>query len=657
MSLEVIFIVTLDRIIAGEVWVGIGKADFPMNRGSFKYKEKIYMKRRLHVISCGEQGNTTILNVEDTSHTITGEIVIKQEEERFLWRIELNNKEINRLWINFKTDEDERIYGCGECFSQFNLKGEKVRIWVAEHQNAKRITEKIVKEKLRGKRPDKKLPFPQYESYYAQPTFVSSKKYMVHIDTNSYVAFDFRKLDTHTLYIRDLSPIWFINGNSFEEISQKSSQFLGRQKRLPPWIYDGVVLGMQGGTQVVEQKLKLAKDKGVEVAAVWCQDWQGCRITSFGYQLMWNWQWDKKLYPDLPRKISKWKEEGIRFMGYINPFLAVEKELYEYASKEGYCVKDKEGKDYLVKITTFPAAMVDLTNPKAYEWIKGIIKDNMIALGLSGWMADFGEYLPTDCVLASGEDPQVIHNRWPALWAKINREAIEETNNLEEVFFFTRAGSTETIKYSMMMWNGDQHVDWSIDDGLSSVIPATLSLAMSGYGITHSDAGGYTTVSHMRRSKELLMRWEELCCFSPLFRTHEGNRPKDNVQYDDDDELLTHLALFSKIHKNLGAYLKACVKRQEEEGIPVMRPIFYHYDEEWAYDETYAYLLGRDILVAPVLKERQIEKSVYLPQDEWIHLFTKKEYSGGLAIVEAPLGKPPVFIRKNSEVGRKISLI
>jgi alpha-glucosidase len=43
--------------------------------------------------------------------------------------------------------------------------------------------------------------------------------------------------------------------------------------------------------------------------------------------------------------------------------------------------------------------MVDLTNPEAYDWIKTIIKDNLIGLGLDGWMADFGEYLPTDCVL------------------------------------------------------------------------------------------------------------------------------------------------------------------------------------------------------------------------------------------------------------------
>ena len=232
---------------------------------------------------------------------------------------------------------------------------------------------------------------------------------------------------------------------------------------------------------------------------------------------MWNWEWDQELYPGLDKKIAEWKEEGVRFLGYINPFIAIEKDLYAYASEHGYCVQDREGKDYLVTITTFPAAMVDFTNPEAYEWYKGLIKENMIGLGMGGWMADFGEYLPIDAVLYSGEDPAIIHNQCAAIWAKMNQEAVAECGKEGQVFFFTRAGHTGTIAHSHMMWTGDQHVDWSIDDGLPAVIPATLSLAMSGYGIAHSDVGGYTTIMHMRRSKELLLRWEgNECIFTTL---------------------------------------------------------------------------------------------------------------------------------------------
>lgn len=501
------------------------------------------------------------------------------------------------------TNPKEHIYGCGETYSELDLKGQNVRIWVAEHQNTGRISKKIIKEKLLGKHPDKKLSFDKYESYYAQPTFVSSDKYYVHCDINAYSEFDFTDAGKITLYFQEPPVIITDSGQDFAEVSRKLTGLLGRQKALPDWLYDGVILGIQEGTDVVDAKIKKAKEAGVPVVGVWCQDWSGCRRTGFGYQVMWNWEWDQELYPGLDKKIAEWKEEGVRFLGYINPFIAIEKDLYAYASEHGYCVQDREGKDYLVTITTFPAAMVDFTNPEAYEWYKGLIKENMIGLGMGGWMADFGEYLPIDAVLYSGEDPAIIHNQWPAIWAKMNQEAVAECGKEGQVFFFTRAGHTGTIAHSHMMWTGDQHVDWSIDDGLPAVIPATLSLAMSGYGIAHSDVGGYTTIMHMRRSKELLLRWEEMNVFSPLFRTHEGNQPVNNVQFDDDEELLAQLAKCGRMHVALKDYLKGLVAEEISDGTPVMRPLFYHYDEAEAYTEKTEYLLGRDLLVAPVYEE------------------------------------------------------
>lgn len=606
---------------------GVGEASFPMNRGSFKYIEKLTMKKKIEA--------------NDQNVTIT------RDGKRLHIHINYGSDTYNRFWVTFPVGKKEHFYGCGETFSEFDLKGQNIRIWVAEHQNANRISKKIIRQTLLGKRPERKQRFSKYESYYVQPTFVSSAKYYVHVDGNCYMEFNFKTDGFVTLYMRGNCDIEIGAGESFAEVSRLLSETLGRQQAIPDWLYEGVILGMQEGTAVVDQKLALAKAHGVPVKGIWCQDWSGCRRNNFGYQVMWNWCWDKELYPELDQRIKEWKKEGIRFLGYINPFLAIEKEIYAYASEHGYCVKDKEGKDYLVTITVFPAAMIDFTNPEAYDWYKNLIKENMIDLGMGGWMADFGEYLPPDCVLYSGEDPQLMHNQWPAIWAKMNREALVERGVEKEVFFFTRAGYTESIRYSTMMWNGDQHVDWSVDDGLPSVIPATLSLAMSGYGITHSDAGGYTTIMNMTRQKELLMRWEEMNVFTPLMRTHEGNQPSRNVQYDSDEELLEHLAKMGKLHASLSDYIKACVKEETDCGTPVMRPLFYHYDEQKAYTEMTEYLFGRDLLVAPIIKEGATKRTVYLPEDEWIHFFTKQEYHGGEYEIEAPIGQPPVFIRKS----------
>ncbi len=637
-----------------EVSIGSGENQFSMSRGSFKYKQKISGKRKLTLQNQEKTEDGYLLTYVDPKGSSAKEqvhqfAVTQQGSQIRLAYVGEEKPGVNRYWLTFATNPKEHIYGCGETYSELDLKGQNVRIWVAEHQNTGRISKKIIKEKLLGKHPDKKLSFDKYESYYAQPTFVSSDKYYVHCDINAYSEFDFTDAGKITLYFQEPPVIITDSGQDFAEVSRKLTGLLGRQKALPDWLYDGVILGIQEGTDVVDAKIKKAKEAGVPVVGVWCQDWSGCRRTGFGYQVMWNWEWDQELYPGLDKKIAEWKEEGVRFLGYINPFIAIEKDLYAYASEHGYCVKDREGKDYLVTITTFPAAMVDFTNPQAYEWYKGLIKENMIGLGMGGWMADFGEYLPIDAVLYSGEDPAIIHNQWPAIWAKMNQEAVAECGKEGQVFFFTRAGHTGTIAHSHMMWTGDQHVDWSIDDGLPAVIPATLSLAMSGYGIAHSDVGGYTTIMHMRRSKELLLRWEEMNVFSPLFRTHEGNQPVNNVQFDDDEELLTQLAKCGRMHVALKDYLKGLVDEEISDGTPVMRPLFYHYDEAEAYTEKTEYLLGRDLLVAPVYEEGAKSRKIYLPSDVWVNIFDGKEYAGGHMIVEAPIGKPPVFVRKDSK--------
>lgn len=633
----------------------IGSATFSMFHGSFKHKDRQRNKTILSLSYLRAEGSRAYATLSSFDGTPVLDVVLSVSGDllKITPRL-ISDAGYNRFTLRFPAARDEQFYGCGEQFHSFPLRGDKLRIWVAEHQNAKRITKKILLEKLRGKRHSKIDSSLSYESYHVQPTFVSSACRFFHSDFSGHMLLDFSDGSFISAELRGLAPIYVGFADDFPALSELLSSLLGRQPPLPLWVNGGFIAGIQGGTAVVNKKLEALKDAGAKTVGVWCQDWEGCRITSFGKQLMWNWQYDPLLYPELPASIEKWHGEGIRFLGYVNPFLAVEGALYKEAAEKGFCVKDKKGVDYLVKITTFPAAMVDFTNPAAYEWLKDIIKTNMIGIGMDGWMADFGEYLPTDCVLYSGENPEEIHNRWPAIWARLNREAVEETGNLGKLFFFTRAGFTESVKYSTLMWNGDQHVDFSIDDGLPSVIPASLSMGLCGCGLTHSDVGGYTTIMHMKRSKEVLLRWAEMNAFSPLFRSHEGNRPNDNVQFDADGELLSHFAVFSRIHAALSPYLRALMEENALHGTPLMRPLFYHYSEPECFNEGYSYLLGRDLLVAPVIKEGAISRRVFLPNDSWIHLFTEAEYSGGVYDIPAPIGTPPVFVRKNSPRCREL---
>ena len=621
--------------------VAVGQSEYSMSHGSFKILEEIDQTVPVFAKSLSLEGNTAIIKAN------SGLMRIIAEDNRFRF-IPEGFSRYNRLLITIPVAEEQGVYGSGEIFTEFNLKGHKVNVWVAEHINAAQITKKLLKQGVGIKNSTRKQAFGKYETYYAQPTFISSKKYFYHSFTTARCKFVFTNPDKTLIKTDEIAPFCIGFGENFEEVLENLTSLLGRQPALPEWVYDGMILGVQGGTDVMLQKLATAKKAGIPVTGLWIQDWEGRRVTAVGKQLFWNWEWDKELYPNLDTVIGDLREEGVRVLGYINPFLAVEKPLYKEASEKGYCVKAKDGSDYLVTITTFPAAMVDFTNPDAYQWIKNIIKKNMIEFGLSGWMADFGEYLPTDCVLFSGEDPEKVHNTWPAIWAKINREAVEESGKLGEILFFTRAGFSETPRHSVMMWCGDNHVDFSLDFGLPSVIPAMLGMACSGFGLSHSDIGGYTSFFNLKRSEELYMRWCEMNAFSPLMRGHEGLNPDINAQFDASNTVLSHGAKFTKIHVALAPYLKKLVLENAATGVGVIRPLFFYYDEARAYHESYEYLLGRDLLVAPVLEPAAQVRKVYLPEDEWIHLESGKEYSGGIYTVPAPVGEIPVFVRKNA---------
>ena len=143
-------------------------------------------------------------------------------------------------------------------------------------------------------------------------------------------------------------------------------------------------------------------------------------------------------------------------------------------------------------------------------------------------------------------------------------------------------------------------------------------------------------------------------------RTHEGNRPDDNVQLYSSGEIIARAARLSHIHTALLPYMKHCMQLNSDEGLPVMRPLFYDApDEERAYDrDAYSYMLGGDVLAAPVVEPGAAERRVWLPAGEWVHIWTGERFSGGEICVPAPLGEPPVFYKPTSafaELFRSIS--
>jgi alpha-glucosidase len=629
------------------VFVGAGEETIDMYRGNFQIDDYIVERIPLRFASITKQDDSVQIQLRHSKndHDVLS-IQFQRDQDGLRASFDLKDDTVNRFWIRIHADKEEKVYGCGEQLSYLNLRGKNFPLWTSEPgvgRNKKTYTtwQADVKDKAGGD---------YYNTNFPQPTFISTQKYFCHVDTTAYADFDFRQESFHELQIWEVpTSILFECGSTYKDLVTRLTARLGRQPELPEWTYNGIWLGIQGGTDVVEKKLDHALSKGLKIGAVWCQDWQGKRMTSFGKRLMWNWQWNANEYPNLDTKIHEWKEQGIKFLGYINPYVAKEGSLYKEAKENGYLATKEDGSDYLVDFGEFYCGVVDFTNKDANKWYVSVIQTNLIDFGLDGWMADFGEYLPTDVKLANGLPAKIMHNAWPAIWAKVNHDAVKESGRWGDIVYFMRAGFTGNQGYCPLLWAGDQSVNWSLDDGLASVIPAALSAGLTGCGISHSDIGGYTSLHGNKRSKELLLRWTEMAAFTPVMRTHEGNRPDDCFQFDGDEETLLHFVKMTDVYVELAPYLKHLGKVNAAEGIPVQRPLFMEYEQDsTAYDIQYQYMLGSDILVAPVHEQGKDTWEVYLPKDEWVHFWSGKEYQGGHIEVVAPIGQPPVFYRKNS---------
>lgn len=623
-----------------ELYGATGEATYQMKRGTFKTKDHVKHRQKLTFEACVEgiywyTANQERLGIQvetRTQHTIVSF---------------LNQTSWNRLWLKLPALETEHFYGCGEQFTELDLKGKKVTIWVSEHHSVGKIVRKFLREKIFGVNPHYKGHFKNQQTYYAQPTFLSSRKYLIHVEADGYQQYHFDRKQTILSFREIPKKIHILRADDVLSLSTLTSNLLGRQPRLPKWTEQGVILASQGGMEALRSHIKTSKQHQIPLIGIWSQDWSGNVITAFGYQVYWNWQVSDTLYPQLKAEIAAMAKQNIHFLGYINTFLKEDSPLYLEAKANQFLVRTQNEAIYHIKSTTFQAGIIDLTHPGAWDWIKQVIKTNLIDLGMKGWMADFGEYLPTDAKIYEG-DATLVHNVWPSLWAKVNYEAIQESGRQDELFFFTRAGYTQTMKYSNTMWAGDQHVDFSREYGLPSAVVSSLSMATIGIGVNHSDIGGYTTILHMKRSKELLIRWLEMNVFSPVLRCHEGNQPSKNAQYDFDSETLQAFHHLGHIFQQLSPYLSNLKDHYELSGYPIIRPLFFHYDEAWTYTEQTQFLYGSDVLVSPVCLPNQKEKVVHLPNDEWIQFITKTPYSGGKHTIPTPLGQVVAFYRAAS---------
>ena len=549
----------------------------------------------------------------------------------------------DRVTVRFQAEPGETVWGGGEQMSYFALSGRRFPMWTSEpgvgRDKTTELTRMMDAAGMAGG--------DYWTTNYPQPTFLTSRWLAVHLDASCYSVLDFTDPQTHVVEVWSNTARFelFAADGPLALVSALSTRF-ARQPALPEWACGGAIVGLKQGLASFE-RLERFIEAGTVVSGLWCEDWAGIRETSFGRRLFWDWKRSDARYPDLPARIAALRERGIRFLAYANPYLAVDGALFLEAREAEYLALTQDGSEpYAVDFGEFDAGVVDYTNPAAADWFADrILGREMLDIGIDGWMADFGEYLPTDLKLFDGSDPMEAHNRWPVLWAEVNAKALASRGKTGDALFFMRAGFSGVQAHCPLLWAGDQSVDFTRHDGIGTVITAALSAGLVGNAYSHSDCGGYTSLHGNVRTIELMQRWCELAAFSPVFRSHEGNRPDDNLQYDSTPELLACFAQWSRVHAALAPYVRHLCDEAVSQGWPVQRALFFHYPDNAALHPVQdQYLYGADLLVAPVIEQGATARDVVLPGGTpWRCLWTGEEFAAGAHSVDAPIGRPPVF--------------
>ncbi len=622
-----------------------GNAQIEMLRGNFKIEDRPSL---LPALTVADVAADRVILYMQASRAPAASLTLHFGEEAAALHIETHDPACDRTTLFFVAEAGEHICGGGEQMSYLNLRGRAFPIWTSEpgvgRDKTRELTQIMDHEGMAGG--------DYWTTNYPQPTFLSSRLYACHLESSAYSLMDFSDGARHAITVWQGSARFeFFTAGDYPGLVSKLSARFGKQPALPDWAITGAIIGLKDGERSFE-RLDHIIASGAVVSGLWCEDWVGIRQTSFGRRLFWNWDWNAARYPGLPARIKALGDQGIRFLGYVNPYLAIDGAQYQLAKAAGYlALRLDSDAPYIVDFGEFDCGIVDFTNPDACDWFaERIIGKEMLDFGLSGWMADFGEYLPTDLRLYDGRDPMLAHNQWPVLWAKVNADAVARRGKTGDALFFMRAGFSGVQQHCPLLWAGDQCVDFSRHDGIGTAITAALSAGLVGNTYSHSDVGGYTSLHGLVRSEELIMRWAEMAAFTPVMRTHEGNRPDDNLQVDSNPALLAHFAAMSRVHAALAPYVKSLIAEAGATGLPLQRPLFLHYPADpQSFEIQDQYLYGADLLVAPVIEAGASARAVFLPGDApWVHIWTGKGYLPGQHIIDAPFGAPPAFARADS---------
>lgn len=537
------------------------------------------------------------------------------------------------------SDADEGFFGLGERFARTNHRGHAVLNWAEDSPFD---------------------PRPGHDwTYWPVPFFLSSRGYGVLLDTTRRAVFRLASDRDDAWQASadgtELNMVVFAGSDPLDVI-RRFTALTGRPPLPRPWAF-GVWKTTLSGSDAVRQEARRLREEDLGVSALWIYDQLDLDTNSGWNSAM---GYPEGEYPDLPGLIRELQTERFKVLGYLNPLFIVGRPRTDEGIAKGYFLKRPNGEPYLVPgpdpnpdvgIRYGSLALYDPTHPEGVTWWQAMLRRMLVEIGFDGWMHDFGEYTPRDAVFADGSTGDEIRNLYPTLYHQTGAAACRAVK--PDFAFFVRSGYTGSNQWAPAGWPGDQHTDWSTDRGLPSIIPAALSVGICGTNAWGPDIGGFFDAydgSDIARSTELWIRWCQFGALTPIMRDHLGPKRMTTpgaVDMWSNEHTLDTWRRYARLHNALVPYLYAYAKIAHETGIPTMRHLVlrYSHDAE-ARRQDHQYLLGDELLVAPVIEPGVSTRRVWFPDGTWVSYWDDSVYTGpGYVEVPAPIEWIPLFVR------------
>jgi alpha-glucosidase (family GH31 glycosyl hydrolase) len=315
-----------------------------------------------------------------------------------------------------------------------------------------------------------------------------------------------------------------------------------------------------------------------------------------------------------------------------------------------YGIREADGRPYRNRGWWFPGSLMpDFTNPAAKAWWLAKRRYLVEELGIDGFKTDGGEHSwGHDLRYADGTRGDVSNNRYPVLYAAAYQELMASCDR--EPVTFSRAGFTGAATVPCH-WAGDEDSTW---EAYRASITAGLTAGASGILFWGWDLAGF---SGEIPSAELYIRSTAMACFCPIMQYHSefnhhrrpsrDRTPWNIAERTGDRRALEIYRRFARLRERLVPYLADQGRRSAETSRPLMRALCFDWpDDPAVWDHPFEYLLGDDLLVAPVTEPGTTSLEVYLPAGRWIDAWTGAAFTGlRLVRCDVPLGAIPVFVR------------